>query len=216
MLERKGVDHRVTNFPPGTQPVLVRAVGFRGYTVPALKIDGRRLQHSLEISRELDRLRPDPPLFPAEPEAHAAVEAAERWGESELQPVARRILRWSLTEQHDVRVWLARSAKLPLPGVQALLSKPITRRFANASGATLARVRQDVAELPGKLDRVDALIAEGVLSTEEPNAATFQVGTSVRALMLFPELVPAIDARPAGRLARALLPEWPESPVRLP
>lgn len=216
MLELKGIEHKITTFPPGLQPLLVRAVGFRGHTVPALKLDGKRIQHSLEISRELERLRPDPPLFPGGPEARTAIEAAERWGEAELQPVSRRILRWSLTEQHDVRVWLARSAKLPLPTLQARLTPPVARRFANASGGTRERVEQDVAELPGKLDRVDALIAEGILSTEEPNAATFQVGTSVRALMLFPEIGPTIDGRPAGQLARAVLPDMPEAPVRLP
>src|SRR5687767_7058376 len=101
MLEHKGIEHRVTDLPPGTHPVLVRAVGFRGYTVPALKLEGRRLQHSLEISRELERIKPDPPLFPADPELRAKVEEAERWGEAELQPVPRRITRWSLTEQPD-------------------------------------------------------------------------------------------------------------------
>ena len=216
MLELKGIEHRITAFPPGMPPLLVRAVGFRGYTVPALKIDGRRIQHSLDISRELDRLRPDPPLFPADPEARAAVESAERWGEAELQPVSRRILRWALTEQHEARLWLARDAKLPLPALQAKITKPVARRFASASGASRERVAHDVAELPGKLDRVDALIGEGVLSADQPNAATFQVGTSVRALTSFPEIKPMIEGRPAGALAEALLPEWPEVPVRLP
>ena len=216
MLERKGIEHRVTNFPAGMHPALVRVVGFRGYTVPALKIDGQRLQHSLDISRGLDRIRPDPPLFPADPDLRAKVEEAERWGEAELQPVSRRILRWSLTEQQDAREWLARVSKLPLPGLQARTSVPVTRRFAKASGATAERVRRDLEELPGKLDHVDALLAEGVLSADEPNAATFQIGTSVRALDLFPQVAALIGDRPSGRLGRALLPEFPQAPVRLP
>ena len=216
MLEHKGIEHRVTTLPPGTQPVLVRLAGFRGYTVPALKLDGRRLQHSLDISRELERAKPEPPLFPADPEARKAVEEAERWGEMELQPVPRRIFRWALTEQPEAREWLARTGGLPLPGLQARTALPITRRFAKASGATPERVRQDLAELPGKLDHVDALIAEGVLSADSPNAATFQVGTSVRALTLFPQIAAFIEGRPADRLGRALLPEFPQSPVRLP
>ena len=216
MLEHKGIDHRVTTFPAGMQPVLVRAVGFRGHTVPALKIDGRRLQHSLDIACELDRIKPDPPLYPADPELRAAVEEAERWGEAELQPVSRRILRWSLTEQPDARKWLARINGLPLPGLQARTSVPIARRFAKASGATPERVRQDLAELPGKLAHVDALLAEGVLSADEPNAATFQIGTSMRALDLFPQVAALVGDRPSGQLGRALLPELPQSPVRLP
>ena len=216
MLEHKGIEHRVTTLPPGMHPVLVRAAGFRGNTVPALRIDGRRLQHSVEIAQELERIKPEPPLYPADAALRRQVEEAERWGEAELQPVPRRIFRWSLTEQSEPREWLARSSGLPLPGLQARTSLPITRRFAKASGATAERVRQDLEELPGKLDKVDALIAEGVIGVDNPSAATFQIGTSVRALTLFPQIAPLIDARPCGDLARSLLPDFHEVPVRLP
>ena len=65
----------------------VRLLGFPGATVPALRIDGRRVQGSLEISRFLDSFVASRPLFPAEPEARRAVEEAERWGEQTLQPI---------------------------------------------------------------------------------------------------------------------------------
>jgi glutathione S-transferase len=215
-LEYKGIEHEITTFPEGMHPLLVRLAGFRGNTIPALKLDGRRIQTSLAIARELERVAPDPPLYPADPEQRVRVEEAERWGEAELQPVARRILRWSLTEQRAVREWLARRAKLPAAGIQSRTSGPIVRRFAKASGANAERVRRDLAELPGKLDRVDALISAGTLSLERPNAATFQVGTSVRALGMFAQLDPLLAGRPCDGLARALLPEWPRSPVQLP
>jgi hypothetical protein len=48
MLAHKGISHRVVHVP----------------TVPALELDGRKVQGTLEISRALDELRPDPPLFP--------------------------------------------------------------------------------------------------------------------------------------------------------
>ena len=56
-----------------------------------MKIDGRKVQGTLEISRELDRVRPEPPLFPSDPAKRAAVVEAESWGERELQPIARLI-----------------------------------------------------------------------------------------------------------------------------
>ena len=95
-------------FPAGLHPVLVRLAGFRGHTVPVLKIDGKRVETSLAIARELERIKPDPPLYPADAEARARVEDAERWGEAELQPVPRRIIRWALTEQRPAREWMAR------------------------------------------------------------------------------------------------------------
>ena len=81
MLERKGIPYKRVDLMPVISKGALRAVGFPGITVPALKIDGRKVQGTREIARELDRLRPEPPLFPADPERRAAVESAERWGD---------------------------------------------------------------------------------------------------------------------------------------
>ena len=37
-------------------------------TVPGLLIDGQRVKANREITRFIDELRPDPPLFPADPD----------------------------------------------------------------------------------------------------------------------------------------------------
>lgn len=216
MLEHKGIEHKVTMFPAGLHPVLVRAAGFRGNTVPVLKIDGRRVEKSLVIARELERLKPDPGLYPADPAAKARVEEAERWGEAELQPIPRRMFRWALTQQRAAREWTARFEGLPLPSVQARANVPLVKRFAGAVGATDERVRQDLAELPGKLDRVDELVANGTLSLEQPNAASFQIGTSIRALCIFAQMEPLLAGRPCGDIARSVLPDYPQSPAELP
>ena len=63
--------------------------------------------------------------------------------------------------------------------------------------------------LPGQLDRVDALLAEGVIGGERPNAADFQIAPSVRLMLCFDQLRAHIDDRPAGRHARALVPDYP-------
>ncbi len=216
MLEHKGIEHRVTVLPAGLHPLLVRLAGFQGYTVPVLKIDGRRVEKSLVIARELERLRPDPALYPADRNARARVEEAERWGEAELQPVPRRIFRWALTHQRAAREWIARLDKMPAPGLQSRTGTPLVRRFASASGATEERVRQDLADLPAKLDRADELVGDGTLSLEQPNAATFQIGTSIRALCLFPQLEPLLAGRPCADIAHSILPDQPQSPAELP
>jgi glutathione S-transferase len=210
MLERKGIDHRVRQIPPGLHPLTVRLAGFSGNTVPAIRVDGRRIQGSTAISRALDELRPEPRLFPAEPERRQAVEEAEAWGESELQPVPRRMYRWGLVRHRDMRRRLAEVAAMPAPGLVATFNGPLARGFAAAIGADDERVRRDLRELPAKLDHVDALIGEGVIGTEEPNAADYQIGATVRVLMSFTDLRPAIEGRPTGELALKLVPEWPE------
>src|SRR4051812_48382979 len=101
MLRHKGLDpERVTLFP-GVHPLQLRLAGFRGYTVPALEADGRRIQGSREISRFADVLRADPPLFPADPAARRAVEEAERWGDERLQELVRTVFRWGAAHSQD-------------------------------------------------------------------------------------------------------------------
>ena len=81
-LELKGIQPEEVRVLPGTQRVHLRLARFRGGTVPALKLDGRRVQGSRTITRVLDDLVGEPALFPAERDARAAVEEAERWGEA--------------------------------------------------------------------------------------------------------------------------------------
>src|SRR6476646_5077717 len=164
MLELKGVDHELTSVLPGLQRIHLRLAGFRGGTVPALKLDGRRVQGSHSIARALERLRPQPPLFPAEASALARVEEAERWGDEELQPVPRIILRWGLVRHAGLRRWLAQESGLPAPGLAALLSVPAAWYYARVVAADQAAVRRALAGLGPMLDQADALLADGVLA----------------------------------------------------
>src|SRR6201996_3179801 len=67
MLAFKGIEYKRTDLMPVVAKGALRAVGFPRTTVPALKLDGERIQGSREIARALDRIQPDPPLFPADP-----------------------------------------------------------------------------------------------------------------------------------------------------
>lgn len=217
MLERAGIEHEVVMVPSGLHPVVLRLRGFRRGTVPALVLDGRRIQGSLEIARALAEAAPPGTLYPVGREARRRVEEAERWGEAELQPIPRRILRWALVNRGDVRRWLMRINRIPFPGVAGTLMKPVARHFARVSSADDETVRGDVERLPDLLDRVDALIAEGTIGGAEPNAADFQIGTSLRAMLAIEDVRGAIEGRPAEALARRILPEYRASaPPLLP
>jgi glutathione S-transferase len=210
MLEHKRIEHDVSDLLPGMHPVVLRAARFRGGTVPALVIDGRRIQGSLRISRALDELVPEPPLFPADPAGRREVEAAEGWGEAELQPLPRRIFRWGLTRDAALRRWLADEVShLPAPGLAARAGGGQARLFARMSGASEERVRRDLSELPATMDRIDGLIAEGTIGGEQPNAADFQIGATVNALLGFTDLRGFVEGRPAADLARRLFDPWP-------
>ncbi len=217
MLERKGIEHEVVDLLPGMHPLLLRARGFRAGTVPAIKLDEAKVQGSLRISRFLERVREQPPLFPAEPEARRAVEEAEAWGESELQPIPRRIFRWGTVGQPELRRWLAELSGMPLPGVAAAVNAPVARRFARVVGATDDGVRADLASLPAMLELVDGRIADGTIGGGQVNAADCQISSSIRVLLAFPDLKPLLEGRPCSELALRLFSDYPSPiPLRLP
>lgn len=209
MLERAGVRHEVVDLPMGFHPLLLRARGFPGTTVPALAIDGRKIQGSLAISRAIEARGPAGILFPVDPAARERVEEAERWGEAVVQPIPRRLFRWTMANRPEIRRQVLKRAGLPLPGLAARMMRPVVARFARASHADDDTVRADVKALEGILDRVDALIAGGTIGGPEPNAADFQIATSLAAMLAFEDLVPSIEGRPAAELARRLVPPYP-------
>jgi glutathione S-transferase len=208
MLERKGIEHKTVWLLPGLWPFLLRTRGFRGGTVPAMKIDGRRLQGSRTISRALEETKPDPPLFPADPERRLEVEEAEHWGDEVLQDVPRRIIRWLAVHRPETKVMIAKEVGMPLPRVAAFVNTPAARHLANKVNANDDVVRETIARVPEVLDHVDDLISRGVIGGKEPNAADLQIATSVRALITVTDLRPATQGRPATELATKLLPEF--------
>src|SRR5215210_5950211 len=99
MLRHKGIDYRRIDLMPVLHRGVLRAMGFPGLTVPAVKLDGTRLQGTRTIALALDALVPSPPLFPDDPERRRAAEQAEARGDEVLQPVPRRIV-WNALK-HD-------------------------------------------------------------------------------------------------------------------
>jgi glutathione S-transferase len=207
MLESKGLDYKPIWLLPGLHPALLRTRGFRGGTVPAMKIDGRKLQGSRTISRALEELQPDPPLFPADPEKRLQVEEAERWGDEVLQDVPRRIVRWMSVHRPETRVMIAREIGVPLPRFAAWINAPTARRMANKVNSD-AEIQNAIAQVPQVLDHVDDLLEKGVIGADSPNAAGFQIATSVRALLTIRDLDAVTKGRPSADLAMRLIPEF--------
>ena len=155
MLERKGIDYKSVTLLPGLHPALLRTRGFRGGTVPAIKINGRKLQNSRAISRALEDTQPEPP---------------------------------------------------PLPSLAARANAPVAWVMANKVDAE-RHIRESIAQVPEALSHIDRLIATGVIGGDQPNAADFQIATSVRSLLSIQDLRPGWEGRPATGLAMRILPE---------
>lgn len=218
MLEYKGIPYKRTDLFPVMSKGILRVLGFPGKTVPALKIGGRKVQGSRPIARELERLQPAPALFPEDPELRAAVEEAERFGDEELQHPIRQISWWSIKKDSSSLRSYSEGAKLGIPiGLAVKTAAPIVALAARTNEATDENVRRDLAALPGYLDKIDAWIEAGVLGGEQLNAADFQIAPSVRLAMTLQDLRPAIEARPAGKHACQVIPDYPgDAPPILP
>lgn len=210
MLERKAIAYERTDLMPVVSKAALRALRFPGTTVPALKLDDSRVQGSRRIARELDRLRPEPPLFPTDPKRRAAVEEAERFGDEELQAPIRRLLWWGFKRDKQPMRSYSAGARLGVPIDLAIATGgPLIAIAARFNEADDEHVRRDLAALPAMLRRIDDWIAAGVLGGEEPNAADFQIAPSIGLAMTLDDLRPAIESRPAGALAKRLVPDYP-------
>jgi glutathione S-transferase len=218
MLERKGIPYSRIDLVKIVSIPVVRVLGFPGSTVPALIFDGKRIQGSRAIARELDALVPEPPLFPADPTERERVEEAEAWGDEVLQGVARR-LAWNLLakDSGQVRSYLEGS-KLGVPlAVAEKTAPPIAKLAARFDRADDAHAIADIAALPGLSDRIDGHVADGVIGGDPPNAADLQIAPSIALLMTMADLRPFIADRPAGDLARRLVPDFPgHTPASFP
>jgi glutathione S-transferase len=210
MLERKGIPYSRVDLPQWFHRGVLRALRFKGTTVPALVLDGRRVQTTKAIARVLDEVRPEPRFVPADPDLRAKVEAIETWADGDLQQFCRRLIYWALPRRREAVDSYLEGSKMLLPRFMVKpLAPPIIRILASNHKSTDEAVRADLAALPEILDRIDGWIAEGVIGGPEPNVADLQVATSLALLMTHEDLRPFIADRPGGRLAQRLTPGYP-------
>jgi glutathione S-transferase len=229
-LEHKRIPYRVVQLPTGPHPLLVRALGFPGHrdpircvdgstsrrlalldrmgTVPALRYGVERVQTNHAIARFLDRVVPEPPLFPSDPARRAAVEAAESWADETLQMLARRLVLVAPVHGLDAMSQRANDGRLgPLLTKHELLRAGFARTAATMFGANAAAEQDMLAALPQALDRVDGWIDDGVLNGAELNAADFAVAPSLALMAYRLDLRADVEASPAGALMERVLPE---------
>ena len=218
MLEHKGIAFERTDLMPMISKPALRILGFPGVSVPAIRIEGQRIQGSIAISHELDRLQPEPPLYPADPVRRTSVEEIERFCDVGLQHPIRQAIWWAFKHDREPMRSYSEGSRLGLPiGLAIKTGGPIVAASVRYNRATDENVRAAIAALPGMLNRLDAWISEGVLGGDEPTAADFQVAANLRLAMTMDDLRPIIERRPCGRLALDLIPDYPgHLPATLP
>ena len=182
MLEHKGIPYTRVDLLPGLSSYIVRALRFHEGTVPAMVIDGRRVQGSRTIAQELERLKPEPPLFPADADQRAAVRRGRALG--------RRGAPGHRPQDHALggrpgpggarsAIWRKRGSACPT----ASRRRPADRSSPSRSASTTRpkrtrapRWRSSRRSCSGSTTE----IAAGTIGGEELNAADYQVAASMR------------------------------------
>ncbi len=92
-LDYKGIPYSSRVPMPGLHKVSA-LVATRGkhQRLPVVEIDGRRIGDSTAIIAALEEHTPEPPLYPADPEARRRALALEDWFDEELAPELRRFV----------------------------------------------------------------------------------------------------------------------------
>ena len=201
-LRLKGLEYEKVALQPGTHPEeMERVYGEGRRTVPGLLVGDEPVHGSRAILERLEALAPEPPLYPGD-----GVRDAERWGDEELQDLGRRLPWGALHFRPEAMGTFGGAGPLDPPGTDFAM------RYIRATwkyhGITAERLAADLAGLPEKLDRVDALAAEGVIGGDEPNAADLQIGATIRVLLTVGDLRPLLEGRPGEAIARRWFPEY--------
>jgi glutathione S-transferase len=208
MLKHKGIEYREVRLMPGPHTVRLLLAGFPTMAVPALKIDGERVQGSRWIARALDEHVPEPPLYPTDPVQRKAVEDAERWGEG-LQNATRRIFYCAARRNHSAFTsFMAAERGLVGRGMIRAATPIVIRLATGLHRASDPYGREDLELLPERLDQIDAWIEEGLLDGPELNAADYQIAVNISGLMLSEDVRPFIEGRPAAAHAHRVAPDY--------
>jgi glutathione S-transferase len=178
--------------------VLVRAIGFKGDRVPAVKFDdGRRAQGTRELPRVLDELVPEPRLAPGDPRALEA----ERWSDDVLQQWARRIVASTGAQDPDALAGRGAEGRLgPLLTRHERPRRTVARAVLKVFGVTKAQQEDDRRRTGEILDQVDAWIADGVLNGDELRSPDFAIASSLALVEYIVALQPELRRRPLNQL----------------
>lgn len=205
-LRHKGLPFERIDLVPGEHPDQMEAVYGEGRrTVPGAVIGGEPVHGSRAILARLEALAPEPALYP-EPIADA-VRDAERWGDEALQDLGRRLPWGALHFRPEAMGTFGGVGPLDPAGTDFAIA--YARGSWRYHRITAARLAEDLAGLPAKLNEVDALAARGALGGERPTAADLQIGATLRVLLCVGDLRPLLDGRPGVEIARRWFPDYP-------
>lgn len=202
-LRLKGLEYERIEFIPGQHIEPMQEIyGEGNYTVPGMLVDGDPVHGSRAILDRLEQLAPEPVLYPSE-----EVREAERWGDVEFQDLGRRLPWGALYFRPEAMGTFAGGEPLDGPGTDFAIR--MIRGTWKYHKITAARLHENLASLPAKLEYVEQLAGDGVIGSEQPNAADLQIGATLRILLNIADLRPLLAGSEGERIARNLFADYP-------
>jgi glutathione S-transferase len=184
-LDYKGIRHRRNSLLPGGPKAMAFSRG--GGTLPVLDLDGRRIVDSTRIIEALEARQPDPPLYPAKPEARKRALEIEASFTDRIGHDMRRVAFWELRDQRAFMAdFLAtdqgRAGRAQIRAMMPVAWPYIVRRY----GFDQESYERSCETLAGALDRIE----------EERNGGPYLVGEDfsvadlTAAALLYPIVLP--------------------------
>jgi len=185
-LDWKGIPHvRRSLLPALHVPRILWMTGQK--SVPVLVLDGKAIADSTRIIEALERLRPDPPLYPPEGPARRRALELEEFLDEELGPHARRVFFHEILPHTDYAAALMSVGEGNLVRRLYRAAFPVVRQVMkvdmriDADSAARSRAKVETA-----LDRIAA--------EQQPSGYlvgdSFTVADLTAAALLFPILLP--------------------------
>jgi glutathione S-transferase len=188
-LDFKGIPHRRRSVVPG---------GFRGLwlsrgdrTLPAMDLDGERIIDSTAIIAALEARRPDPALYPADPEERRRALELEEYFDEHSGHDMRRVGFWELRENLDYGLDFMTTdqprIRASIARVRLRLAFPVVWRYMNRRyDFTEGAVKRSRETLAAALDRIETERNGGDYLVGE----SFTVADLTAAALLYPLVWP--------------------------
>ncbi len=195
-LQLKGLEFDRVDLAAGPHVEQMQEIYGEGHsTVPGLMVDDEPVHGSRAILARLEELEPEPVLYPSE-----EVREAERWGDEVFQDLGRRLPWGALHFRPELLATIFGGAQLDGPGTDYAIR--MIRAGWKYHNITAARLHDDLAGLPEKLDHIAELVSSGVIGGGQPNAADLQIGATVNVLLPLADLRGLLSGSAAELLAK--------------
>lgn len=204
-LEHKGLEYEETMLLPGNQDGVLEGIYGEGKTtVPGIVVGETPVHTSVEILRFLDSEIPENPLYPES--IASEVQAAEVWGDQTFQDLGRRVPFGALHFRPGSMGSFAGAGELDPAGTDHAMK--YLHGIWKYMGLTAGRLIEDLAGLPMNVKKIEEFADQGLLDGDQPTAADFQIGSTVRVLMTVGDVKPMFDGSAAERIAMRYFPEY--------